>query len=35
MTLSLDDNDGFDFDELRPKFFGFADYLLDNFFLPR
>ncbi|KAJ3579736.1 hypothetical protein NPX13_g829 [Xylaria arbuscula] len=34
MTLSLDDDDDFDFDELRPKFFSFADYLLDNFFLP-
>ncbi|KAI0388329.1 hypothetical protein F5Y17DRAFT_453269 [Xylariaceae sp. FL0594] len=34
MTLSLDDDGDIDFDELRPKFFGFADYLLDSFFLP-
>ncbi|KAI3339695.1 hypothetical protein F4824DRAFT_35029 [Ustulina deusta] len=34
MTLSVDDNDNSDFEELRSKFFGFADYLLDNFFLP-
>ncbi|KAI0868862.1 hypothetical protein GGS24DRAFT_191025 [Hypoxylon argillaceum] len=38
MTLSVDnddgDNDDINFDELRPHFFGFADYLLDNFFLP-
>ncbi|RYC54053.1 hypothetical protein CHU98_g12155 [Xylaria longipes] len=36
MTLSLenDDNEDTNFDELRSKFFGFADYLLDNFFLP-
>ncbi|KAH8157514.1 hypothetical protein CIB48_g10728 [Xylaria polymorpha] len=35
ITLSLDDESDFNFDELRPKFFGFADYLLDSFYLPR
>ncbi|KAI0439343.1 hypothetical protein F4803DRAFT_47360 [Xylaria telfairii] len=35
MTLSVDnDNEDINFDELRSKFFSFADYLLDNFFLP-
>ncbi|KAI0837286.1 hypothetical protein F5Y06DRAFT_271260 [Hypoxylon sp. FL0890] len=34
MTLSVDHDEDIDFDELRPKFFGFADFLLDNFFLP-
>ncbi|KAI0395147.1 hypothetical protein F5Y17DRAFT_424636 [Xylariaceae sp. FL0594] len=34
MTLSLDDDGDINFDELRPKFVGFADYLLDSFFLP-
>ncbi len=34
MTLLVDDDEDIDFDELRSKFFGFADYLLDNFFLP-
>ncbi|KAI1109599.1 hypothetical protein F5Y14DRAFT_458049 [Nemania sp. NC0429] len=32
MTLSVDNYDDFNFDELRSKFFGFADYLLDNLF---
>ncbi|KAI1768657.1 hypothetical protein GGR53DRAFT_346453 [Hypoxylon sp. FL1150] len=35
MALSMDDdNQSIDFEELRSIFFGFADYLLDNFFLP-
>ncbi|KAI2611894.1 hypothetical protein GGR54DRAFT_344555 [Hypoxylon sp. NC1633] len=35
MALSMDDdNQNIDFKELRPVFSGFADHLLDNFFLP-
>jgi hypothetical protein len=34
MTLSVNGDDDFDFEALRSNFFGFADYLLDNFFLP-
>ncbi|KAI1382543.1 uncharacterized protein F4822DRAFT_150778 [Hypoxylon trugodes] len=35
MALSMgDDNQSIDFEELRLVFFDFADYLLDNFFLP-
>lgn len=34
IALSIDDDKDIDFSELRPKFFGFADYLMDNFFLP-
>ncbi|KAI0102885.1 hypothetical protein GGR51DRAFT_525724 [Nemania sp. FL0031] len=32
--LSVVDDETIDFNELRPKFLGFADFLLDNFFLP-
>lgn len=36
ISLSIDHNEDLVFnDELQSKFFGFADYLLDNFFLPR
>ncbi|OTB04374.1 hypothetical protein M426DRAFT_157598 [Hypoxylon sp. CI-4A] len=35
MALSMDDDtQSIDFEELRLRFFGFADHLLDNFFLP-
>ncbi|GAP87961.1 hypothetical protein SAMD00023353_1600370 [Rosellinia necatrix] len=34
ITLSVNDDEDINFDELRSKFFSFADYLLDNFFLP-
>ncbi|KAF2969713.1 hypothetical protein GQX73_g3832 [Xylaria multiplex] len=35
MTLSVDnDEEDINFDELRPNFFGFAEYLLDYFFFP-
>ncbi|POR34512.1 Uncharacterized protein TPAR_05261 [Tolypocladium paradoxum] len=34
MALSMDGDDEFDYEELGSVFFGFADYLLDNFFLP-
>lgn len=36
MSLSIDEEDpaDSDFDRLRSPFFSFADYLLDNFFLP-
>ncbi|KAI0173167.1 hypothetical protein GGR52DRAFT_542148 [Hypoxylon sp. FL1284] len=35
MALSMgDDNQSIDFEELRSIFLGFADHLLDNFFLP-
>jgi len=33
IALSVD-NKNFDINELRSKFFTFADYFLDNFFLP-
>ncbi|KPM42283.1 hypothetical protein AK830_g4280 [Neonectria ditissima] len=34
MALSIDGEEDIDFEDLRSPFFGFADYLLDNFFLP-
>ncbi|KAI1272767.1 hypothetical protein F5Y07DRAFT_286290 [Xylaria sp. FL0933] len=34
MDLSLEDQGHDDLEDLRSPFFGFADYLLDNFFLP-
>ncbi|KAK0628492.1 hypothetical protein B0T17DRAFT_652329 [Bombardia bombarda] len=34
MALSIDGEEDIDFQDLRSPFFGFADYLLDNFFLP-
>ncbi|KAI1269296.1 hypothetical protein F5Y18DRAFT_180688 [Xylariaceae sp. FL1019] len=34
MALSLEGDIDSDIEELRSPFFGFADYLLDNFFLP-
>ncbi|KAJ8126391.1 hypothetical protein O1611_g7245 [Lasiodiplodia mahajangana] len=34
VALSVNHDEDIDFDELRPKFFSFADFLLDNFFLP-
>lgn len=36
MSLSIDEDApaDFDFEQLRSSFLGFADYLLDNFFLP-
>uniref|UniRef100_A0A0B7KKY2 HNH nuclease domain-containing protein n=1 Tax=Bionectria ochroleuca TaxID=29856 RepID=A0A0B7KKY2_BIOOC len=34
MALSIDGEEDIDVEDLRSPFFGFADYLLDNFFLP-
>ncbi|KAL2017090.1 hypothetical protein VTK56DRAFT_2613 [Thermocarpiscus australiensis] len=34
MELSMEGEDDIDFESLRSNFLGFADYLLDNFFLP-
>ena len=32
--LSVDGNEPLDFEEIRPKFFGFGDSLFNDFFLP-
>ncbi|KAF2456899.1 hypothetical protein BDY21DRAFT_45863 [Lineolata rhizophorae] len=35
VALSIEGEEYIDFEKLRSAFFGFADHLLDNFFLPR